>query len=38
MTILLENLDYGRFKENCNPQGYIDEPFNGYERELIIEI
>lgn len=22
----------------CNPHGYLDEPFNGYENELIIEI
>lgn len=22
----------------CNPHGYIDDPYNGYERELIIEI
>ena len=22
----------------CNPHGYIDEPYNGYEKELIIEL
>lgn len=22
----------------CNPHGYIDEPYNGYEKELIIEV
>lgn len=22
----------------CNPHGYLDEPYNGYERELILEI
>jgi len=28
----------GKTEIICNPHGYIDEPNNGYERELIIEI
>ncbi|MDN5204609.1 metallophosphoesterase [Fulvivirgaceae bacterium BMA10] len=32
------NYEIGRTKVICNPQGYADEKYNGYERELIIEI
>lgn len=28
----------GETEAICNPHGYIDEPDNGYDRELIIEI
>lgn len=28
----------GRTKIICNPHGYIDEPYNGFDKELIIEI
>src|SRR5690606_20168969 len=28
----------GKTEIICNPHGYIDEPYNGYEKELIIEI
>lgn len=30
--------DISKTKVICNPQGYADEPYNGYERELIIEL
>lgn len=35
-----EPVDYyiGKTQVICNPHGYIDEPFNGYKKELIIEI
>lgn len=28
----------GKTEIICNPHGYIDEPYNGYDKELIIEI
>lgn len=28
----------GKTKVICNPHGYLDEPYNGYDREMIIEI
>lgn len=28
----------GKTEIICNPHGYIDEPFNGFNKELIIEI
>lgn len=28
----------GNTKVICNPHGYIDEPYNGYEKELIVEL
>ena len=28
----------GKTEIICNPHGYIDEPYNGYEKELIIEV
>ena len=28
----------GKTEIICNPVGYIDEPYNGYEKELIIEL
>lgn len=35
-----EPKDYslGKTRVICNPHGYIDEPYNGYKRELIIEM
>ncbi len=35
-----EPKDYviGKTRGICNPHGYIDEPYNGYSKELIIEI
>jgi Icc-related predicted phosphoesterase len=30
--------EIGTTKIICNPHGYIDEKYNGYEKELIIEI
>lgn len=28
----------GKTEVICNPHGYIDEPDNGYQKELIIEV
>lgn len=35
-----EPLEYeiGKTKIICNPHGYIDEPYNGFKQELIIEV
>lgn len=35
-----EPIEYeiGKTKIICNPHGYIDEPYNGYKQELIIEL
>jgi hypothetical protein len=30
--------EVGSTKVICNPNGYIDEPYNGFEKNLIIEI
>ena len=32
------NYEIGKTKVICNPQGYVDEKYNGYNRELIIEV
>lgn len=28
----------GKTEIICNPHGYIDEPYNGYEKELVVEV
>ncbi len=28
----------GRTEVICNPHGYIDEPYNGFDKELIVEL
>ena len=33
-----KNYYLGKTQVICNPHGYIDEPFNGYTKELIIEL
>ncbi|HRK81852.1 MAG TPA: metallophosphoesterase [Saprospiraceae bacterium] len=30
--------EIGKTRIICNPHGYIDEPYNGFEKELIVEI
>ncbi|SDL10108.1 Uncharacterised protein [Sphingobacterium mizutaii] len=28
----------GKTEIICDPHGYIDEPYNGYDKELIVEV
>jgi Icc-related predicted phosphoesterase len=30
--------EIGKARIICNPQGYADEPYNGYEKELVVDI
>ncbi|HRF42548.1 MAG TPA: hypothetical protein PK198_27345, partial [Saprospiraceae bacterium] len=30
--------EIGKTRIICNPHGHIDEPYNGFEKELIVEI